>query len=198
LLGVNPAAVLAACGGGGGTSSLTLTRTVATGAAIAAATVEARCAVGTSTATTSTDGSYSMTIKNGTAPCLLQVSPRDASALYSILERGATTANLTPLTQMIVARLLGVKPAQFSSSFQDVTIDPGYVMNAKSDILAQKLADVPTTIDAVTQAVADNKDASAPSSAACCNLHLRPVRQCIRENIASLHRPPRILLCGAT
>jgi len=110
------------CGGGGGSSgigssssSLTITGTAATGAAIANGAVSVKCASGTGTATTNSDGSYTVTISGGTAPCLLKATATDAQGtttdLYSAVEVGQTTANITPLTQMVVAAALGVDPA---------------------------------------------------------------------------------------
>ena len=111
-------AVLAACGGGGGggsTSStpLTITGTAATGAAIQGGAVAATCQTGTGTATTNSDGGYTLTITNGTLPCLLRVTTTIGTpiVLYSAAETGATTANITPLTQLVVANALGSDPA---------------------------------------------------------------------------------------
>ncbi len=107
------------CGGGGGGgstgSSLTITGTAATGAAIANGAVSVTCASGTGTATTNADGSYTVTITGGTAPCLLKATATDAlgvtTNLYSAIETGQTVANITPLTQMVVAAALGADPA---------------------------------------------------------------------------------------
>jgi hypothetical protein len=107
--------LLAACGGGGGgggtaASPLTISGTAASGAAIAGGTVDVKCATGTGTATTNADGTYTVTIANGAAPCLLRVTSTSAT-LYSALEPGATSANISPLTQLVVANALGGDPA---------------------------------------------------------------------------------------
>lgn len=107
------------CGGGGGSgsssSSLTMTGTAATGAAISGGTVAVKCASGTGSATTNADGTYSVTVTGGTAPCLIKVTSVDASGvstdLYSGIEAGQTVANVTPLTQMVIASALGSDPA---------------------------------------------------------------------------------------
>ncbi len=127
-VGVTLAAVLAvyACGGSGGgsastgSSNLTISGVAATGAAIAQGAVSVKCASGTGTATTNSDGSYTVTVTGGTAPCLLKVTAIDVfgttSDLYSAVELGQTRANITPLTQMVVASALGANPATVFSA----------------------------------------------------------------------------------
>ena len=119
-LGLLTALLVAACGGGGGSgggtsSNITLSGIAATGAAIANGTVSVKCASGTGSATTNTDGSYTVTVTGGTAPCLLKATATDAKGnttdLYSAVEAGQTTANITPLTQLVIANALGSDPA---------------------------------------------------------------------------------------
>ena len=106
------ALLLAACGGGSsGVSApaptLTLSGTAATGLAIADASVQAKCMGGNGITTTLADGSYRLTVAGGSLPCALRVSfGTDGAALHS-LAMGAgleATANLTPLTELLVAR----------------------------------------------------------------------------------------------
>ena len=112
---------LAACGGDGGSSSgstppveptLTVSGTAATGAVISGGAVEAVCAAGTGTATTSATGTYSIVITNGSLPCALRVTTSDGSLLHSAAagDAGATsaTANLSPLTELVIAQAIGV------------------------------------------------------------------------------------------
>ena len=107
------------CGGGGGgtaaPTSLAISGTAATGAAISGGPVTAKCVSGTASATTNADGTYTVSIANGTGPCLLKVTATDATGattdLYSAVEAGQTSANITPLTQMVVANALGADPA---------------------------------------------------------------------------------------
>src|SRR5450830_531606 len=122
------------CGGGGGSTSATtsdVTTTfngvAATGAALAKATVSISCAVGSGSATTLTDGSYSVDIKNITLPCALKAASSDGTTvLYSVTSATATSkntqvANITPLTQLLVASLTGSEPAAFFSNFSAST-----------------------------------------------------------------------------
>ena len=122
---------LAGCGGGGTTETpvaapapapITLTGIAAGGAAIVGGTVDAKCSTGTGSATTAADGTYSLTL-TGIAPCLLQVAdPTNAAKVYySAVQAGTTTANITPLTSLIVANALGADPAIAYASFSGTT-----------------------------------------------------------------------------
>jgi hypothetical protein len=126
VIAMSIAGLLVACGGGsssgtpsaGGntTPSITLTGVVAKGAALAGAAVEAKCATGTGTATTSSNGSYSITITSGALPCVLEAVASNADGgmvLHSVAAPGETTANITPLTELLVAQLTGQDPANF-------------------------------------------------------------------------------------
>lgn len=116
---------LMACGGGGGDggeppapASLTLAGTAATGAAVAAAAVEARCANGTGTATTAANGSYTISIPGGQLPCALRVAGNSVT-LHSVASgSGLTaTAQITPLTELVLAQATGREPAAWFSGF---------------------------------------------------------------------------------
>ena len=141
LLSAVMTAVLVACGGGGGDSngassagtnstptqtqtpaaSLKISGTAATGLALANATVEAKCASGTASATTAADGTFTLTLPQGAAaPCVLRVALPDASTLHSMLPagaEGAAVANITPLTQLLLATLANADPAEVFSGF---------------------------------------------------------------------------------
>lgn len=127
------AVLLAACGGGGDgvaetpapQASLQLSGTAATGLALANANVEIRCAAGTGSATTDASGAYNTAIAGATLPCMIRVSGTAggvAVVLHSVAEAGSTannvttaTANVTPLTEIIVAKLVSALP---SASFE--------------------------------------------------------------------------------
>ena len=140
--------MLVACGGGGGSSpvpvtptSLTVNGTAATGKAIAGATITAKCQTGTGNATTLADGTYSLAAAGGKLPCLLQVTdPADGSRLHTLVlgSGNAATANITPLTEMLTARVMGSEPAVFFAAF-DATIannkvTPTAVKAAQADV----------------------------------------------------------------
>jgi hypothetical protein len=117
---------LVACGGGGGgsapatVSSLVVTGTAATGLAIPGATINGKCKVGTGTATTLTDGGYTLQITDGQLPCVLEITnPVDGAKLHTVAfgTGSAVTANITPLTEMITARVLSIEPHVYFAAF---------------------------------------------------------------------------------
>ena len=101
-------------------ASLTLSGSAASGLAIAGATISAKCQTGSGTATTLSDGSYQLVITGGVLPCVLEVTnPADSSKLHSVAvgSVAAVTANITPLTEMLTARVLGSEPVTFFAAF---------------------------------------------------------------------------------
>ena len=118
-------AFLSACGGGGGSAStssgtLVITGTAAVGSAIANGSVSAKCKVGSGSATTSSEGTYTLSLTNGVGPCILKVTdPVTSKVFHSLMEAGETKANLTPLTDLIVSNTLAVAPSVAFSDFTD-------------------------------------------------------------------------------
>jgi len=141
------AAIITACGGGGGGAapSLTLSGTAATGAALANASVTVKCATGNGTATTGETGAYSLNIAGAALPCIIQVAGTAGGVdlvLHSVADEGANgaggttaVANVTPLTEMVVAQMTGGLPVDLFESFTASTITPEKVEAAMSTIL---------------------------------------------------------------
>jgi hypothetical protein len=129
LFSVVAAAALSACGGGGddapapgGTTpiNVNVSGTAAVGAAIAGATVNVKCATGSGSATTGADGSFSLTVQNAVRPCVLEVAAPGGGTLHSLIASGTGTdvvANITPLSELMVATLAGGSAADFYSTF---------------------------------------------------------------------------------
>lgn len=128
LLSALALASLVACGGGGGgdaaSTGVTLKGYAATGVALASASVDIKCAQGTGTATTNASGYYETTLANAVLPCVLKVTNNVAGSnnvtLFSVAAgsgSGAVVANITPLTQLVVANATGNDPAAFFASF---------------------------------------------------------------------------------
>jgi hypothetical protein len=152
------ALLVTGCGGGGGggggddlvqaVPSLQVSGTAATGAALAAAAVEVKCAAGTGTATTSATGAYTVTITNGALPCLVEVKKTVGSttvSLHSVVEAGtlneadrrtSAVANVTPITEMIVAQLAAAMPEDSFKGFKGEAITPAQVQAATAAVLA--------------------------------------------------------------
>ncbi|CAG4886846.1 hypothetical protein [Paraburkholderia saeva] len=121
-LGASMCAALAACGGGGSdnssasnpadnTPTVTTGGTAAIGAPIVGGAVSLKCASGaTASATTSSDGSWTVSIKSTDYPCAVRVSDGQAngaalaSPLHSVAVASGTT-NITPLTDLEVGVL---------------------------------------------------------------------------------------------
>ena len=116
---------LAGCGGGGGSTpaepaALSLSGTAATGRAIAGASVKAKCLGGTGETITLSDGAYSLSVTGGKLPCLLEVTdPSDGTKLHTVAigTGNAALVNLTPLTEMLVARVLRADPGTLYDAF---------------------------------------------------------------------------------
>lgn len=116
------ALALAGCGGGGGGSSstppasLTVTGTAATGAALAGAAVTAKCATGGGSATAGADGRFSIDLGTTAAlPCVLRAESSTA-VLHGAINAG-TVANVTPLTELGLARAAGGTAASLFDNF---------------------------------------------------------------------------------
>ena len=151
-------ATVAGCGGGDATSpgvvnpspaavtpALTLTGTAATGAAISGGPVAVKCASGTGSATTNSDGSYTVSVSNGAFPCLAKVTTADGTVLNSVVTGSGSSAvaNITPVTQLIVASLAGGDPTAYFAAF-DAT--------AASGVTSAKVAAAQTAVVATLKA----------------------------------------------
>lgn len=102
-------------------TNLTLSGTASRGTAFGAKTIAAKCAAGIGSTTSAADGSYTMTIASGKWPCLARLTDTDGSTLHSVAQGSSTataaTANITPVTQLVVARLAGADPAGYYSAY---------------------------------------------------------------------------------
>lgn len=124
--------LLSACGGGGGSgeapppaaAQLIVSGTAAVGAPLTGAEIEVKCATGTGSTSTDAQGVYAVSIAGGSAPCLVKASAGTIGAggaantdtLLGVTD-AAGKANVTPLTQLILAQALGQEPgAAFAAS----------------------------------------------------------------------------------
>ena len=118
---------LAACGGGGSdttpapapaASSLAVSGTAATNAPLASSAVDSKCATGSGSSTTAADGSFTVTIVSGTLPCVLRVTSGSTILHTVAIGSGSTArADITPVTELVVARLAGDLPATYYAGF---------------------------------------------------------------------------------
>ena len=151
------AALLAACGGGSDTPppatptpapppppiTLAVKGTAATGAAMANAAIKVSCATGSATATAGANGTFSVSITNGALPCVLTATSSDgATELHSVAAgtgHADTTANVTPLSELLVARLAGTDPKAFVTAFGATTPIAAADVTAAQTALLQTL-----------------------------------------------------------
>ncbi|MCD6672144.1 MAG: hypothetical protein LT106_04750 [Burkholderiaceae bacterium] len=119
-------AVLAACGSGGSgdpdadgpeaqTATLKVAGVAAVGAALAGANVTANCATGRGNGTAGNDGAYEVSIAEGALPCVLE-AVSGSTTLHSVATgsgAGSATAHITPLTELLVAHLVGQDPKAY-------------------------------------------------------------------------------------
>ena len=150
FIGTGAAALtLLACGGGGGTAAVSdpgaLTGLAATGAAIAGGAVSAKCAAGPLlSGSTNANGIFNLALTAAhTAPCMLQVIGGTPSATLYGFATSAGRVNITPLTDLIVAKALGSDPAAAFAAFD----------NTKGSSIAGNLAAAKTYVQAQVDAI---------------------------------------------
>lgn len=108
---------LVGCGGGGSSggsagAGTSLSGLAATGAGIANASVTAKCASGTPlSGTTDGNGSYTLVLDGRSLPCMVQVTGGTPSVTLHSFAQAAGRVNITPVTDLIVAKALGADPA---------------------------------------------------------------------------------------
>lgn len=111
---------LVACGGGSSGDTASITGLAATGAAMANAAINAKCTTGsTITGTTDANGMFDLKLGDRTAPCLIRVT-KGSTTLHSFASASGRT-NVTPLTDIVVARAFGGRPSDAMESFSAAT-----------------------------------------------------------------------------
>jgi hypothetical protein len=120
-------------------SDISISGSVATGLAMINAPISAKCSNDkTGTATSDSDGAYTLKVVGGVAPCIIQATdPSTNDTYYSVAASGATTVNVTPLTQLVAANVLGVDPSTAVASFGS---------NFASKVTSAKVDDGVTTL----------------------------------------------------
>jgi hypothetical protein len=131
--------LVAACGGGSGggsggvvppasvTPSVQLSGTAAVGLALSNSPVQVKCSTGAGSTTTLADGTYAINLEGAVLPCIVQVVGTVGEAtvtLHSVAEAGTVTgsntaavANVTPLSEMVVAQATGTLPSDLFTGF---------------------------------------------------------------------------------
>jgi hypothetical protein len=112
---------------------ITVAGRAAIGAGLAGATVDIKCTQGSAQATTSASGGFSAIVSAGIAPCALRVSS-GALRLHGYTAVANATANLTPLTDLIVGRAAGQLPAAWFDG-STITLDAAALQAARTTVL---------------------------------------------------------------
>ena len=108
---------LSACGGGGGDGGgpgpgpgsgqqTAIAGTAAVGAPVANAAVQVKCRQGSGSGSTDATGKFEVAITGARGPCMLQAAG-PSGALVSATATAGGTANITSLTHLLTARMLG-------------------------------------------------------------------------------------------
>jgi hypothetical protein len=158
LAGFAVTLLLPGCGGNSGGPApepsaaspvtLQLGGTAAIGGALSQARIEVRCAAGIASTTTTSSGHYSVVIPDAALPCLVEakapVQGRDLT-LHSIArtgtlelghKRATATANVTSVTEMILAHLTGRLPSDTFTRFPGEPISAERLADATGAVLA--------------------------------------------------------------
>lgn len=111
---------LAGCGGGSSTAP-SLSGVAAVGVPIVAGTVKVTCSGGSAQTSTSSTGGWTVSVSGLTLPCAVQVSGGTVgnaanTTPYHSIALTTGTVNVTPLTDLVVAQMLGTAPATWFSS----------------------------------------------------------------------------------
>jgi hypothetical protein len=112
-------ACLAGCSDGGGQQprDFSITGVAASGSAISQGLIYVACKNGVAEGVTNADGSYAVTVSNGVQPCILKVKDQKSQLeIHSLLESGASVANINPFTELVTANLLGITPSEAFSN----------------------------------------------------------------------------------
>jgi hypothetical protein len=139
------ALLVAGCGGGDDPTATTpsLSGVAAVGAPIVGGTVTVKCAGGAAlNATTSSGGNWQVSFSGQTLPCAVQVSGGTAGGVtnttpYHSIALGLGTLNLTPLTDTVMAQLLGAAPQGWFSSPVFTGIDAAKLSTALDTVKTQ-------------------------------------------------------------
>ncbi|MBB3182077.1 hypothetical protein [Variovorax sp. Sphag1AA] len=136
------------------TDSTTVTGVAATGSPIASSAVELKCASGaTGSATTDANGVWTATFKSTDYPCVARVQFVQVNNVYTSLYANALptttttwihsvvaapgTANITPLTDLIVGILGNQDPATWFAAVTNGTLSGAITSSALADALAK-------------------------------------------------------------
>ena len=161
------AALVVACGGGGGSSAggtpaaNTLAGVAAVGTPIVGGTVNIVCAAGSAVAPTTTTGtgSWQVGLSGQTLPCAIELSGGTISGVsnttsYHAIAIVSGTVNLTPLTDLVVANLVGT--ATPSAWFAGLSSSPATLAAITQTKMNAALTNLNTLLSGLTPLSTNN------------------------------------------
>lgn len=161
-LGLSSVFFLSACGGGGSappanqapTVFLSLSGTAAVGAAFVDANIKIKCLNAVGDTKTASDGSYVVKIAGASLPCALRATANDGRKLHSIIVGTSeeAVANITPLTELLLARAARKDAASFFEGFNAEQV--------KKELTAQQIQEAMAEIKAFLTGVVDLSELS--------------------------------------
>ncbi|QHJ00314.1 hypothetical protein GT347_21435 [Xylophilus rhododendri] len=119
-------------------AGVTVSGTAAVGAALANASVAVRCHGGNGSASTGTSGAYSVTVTGASLPCMLQLTS-GSTVLYGLATgsgQGSATANITPLTHLILGTAAHADPAAVFAAFNAASFGDAQLAQARTAVAA--------------------------------------------------------------
>jgi hypothetical protein len=158
---------LAACGGGDSAAvvavdSIKLTGTAMGQTPLAGATLDVKCAGGSVSAIANASGMYTVNIDRATFPCVVRATSADKTQVLHTLAAGSgsgtQTANVSPYTELMVAKASGGVPANVYSTGPGAAVSATRLADARSAI-ASALA--PLGIDLASDNPITDTDAAS-------------------------------------
>jgi hypothetical protein len=132
--------------------------TVATASAPAGSTVAVTCARGSGSTTADGSGEYLQKFDDASLPCVVTATSADDTIVLHSIAAGATAADtvaqVTPLTELLVAQFAGAAPSVYAANFgASSTVSASALQTAQSTLL-QSLTQANVDVSGVTDVVA--------------------------------------------
>ncbi|HQR22223.1 MAG TPA: hypothetical protein PKV98_15235, partial [Burkholderiaceae bacterium] len=103
-----------------------------------------KCATGSGTTTTASSGAYTSKIENAALPCVVKVAGTSGTIYHSLVagsaNTGTFTANVSPLTEMVVSFVGAMNPEAYFSAFSSTSTVPATSIATANAYLQAALA----------------------------------------------------------
>jgi hypothetical protein len=132
--------------------------TVASAAALAGANVSVSCARGSGSTTANGSGAYIQKFDDASLPCVVTATSADGKTVLHSIAAGATAADtvaqVTPLTELLVAQFAGAAPATYAAGFGSSSTVSASALQTAQTTLLQSLTHANVDVSGVTDVVA--------------------------------------------